>query len=186
MMSSEHRRQSGQEEDEEDSKKEKKEDFKEERQEYKEDSKEPWAKCAGAFPDSEYPTPPVLEEQVPEDLPKEENEEPPAEDEWHCPACMNSPCLFLQYQDELERHVDIMYPEVTNKQKRYHMYRHMSRRLHGHLGKGKRKPLPECFTRGLRELFPSEDYVGFKPSPFESGPRGDYDRDHDDGRTYDN
>jgi hypothetical protein len=183
MMSSEHRCQLGQQDDEEESK-EKKEDYKEERQEYKEESIEPWDQCAGSFPDSVYPTPPVLEEQVPEDLPKEENEEPPAEDEWHCPVCMNSPCLFLQYQDELERHVDIMYPEVTNKQKRYHMYRHMSRRLHGHLGKGKRKPLPECFTTGLRELFPSEDYVGFKPSPFESGPRGDYDRERDDGSTY--
>ena len=108
MMTSKHRRQLGQEEDEEDST-EKQEDFKEERQEYKEASKEPWDQCAGAFRDSEYPTPPVLEEQVPEDLPKEENEEPPAEDEWHCPVCTNSPpCLFLQYQDKLERHVDIM------------------------------------------------------------------------------
>jgi DNA-directed RNA polymerase subunit M/transcription elongation factor TFIIS len=158
----------------------------------KEDTKEddppsspPWDQCEGAFPDSCYPTPPSLEEQEPDDLPRQENQEPPAEDEWHCPVCKNSPCLFLQYQDEVERQVDIMYPEVTNKQKRYHMYRHMSRRLHGHLGKGKRKPLPECFTRGLRELFPSEDYVGFKPSPFESGPRGDRDRFLDDGTTYD-
>jgi hypothetical protein len=51
------------------------------------------------------------------------------------------------------------------------MYRHMTRRLHGQLGKGNRRPLPKCFTQGLRELFPSDDYVGFKPSPFESGPR---------------
>jgi hypothetical protein len=64
------------------------------------------------------------------------------------------------------------------------MYRHMTRRLHGQLGKGNRRPLPKCFTQGLRELFPSDDYVGFKPSPFESGPRGDYDRDRDDGSTY--
>ncbi len=124
--------------------------------------------------------------QVPEDLPREENQEPPPEDEWDYAIGNNSPCLFVQYQDELERHVDIMYPAVTNKQKRYHMYRHMLQGLHGHLGKGKRKPLPGCFTQGLRELFPSEDYVGFKPSPFESGPHGDYDRECDDGSTYDN
>ncbi len=79
-------------EDREEESKEKKEDFKEKRQEYKEDSKVPWDQCSGCFPDSHYPNPPVLEEQVPEDLPKEENEEPPAKDEWHCPVCSNSPC----------------------------------------------------------------------------------------------
>jgi hypothetical protein len=84
--------------------KEKKENYREKKEGYKEESKEPWDQCVGSFPDSHYSNPPVLEEQVPEDLPKEENEERPAEDEWHCQACSNSPCLFLQYQDELERH----------------------------------------------------------------------------------
>jgi hypothetical protein len=180
MMTSEHHCQLGQQEDENEENKEE--------EETKEVSKEeePWDQCEGSFPVTCYPTPPRLEEQVPDDLPREENQEPPAEDEWFFPVCKNLLCLFLQYQDKLERHVDIMYPEVTNKQKRYHiMYCHMSRRLLGHLGKGKRRPLPECFTQGLRELFPSEDYVGFKPSPFESGPRGDYDHEKDDGSTYD-
>jgi hypothetical protein len=143
--------------------------------------------CEGRFPDSEYPKPPfleVLEEQEPSDSPSSVDEVEYV-DQWLCPACNNSPCQFLQYQEELERIVDCLYPEVTNKTKRYHMYRHMSRRLHGPLGKGVRRKLPVCFTQGLSELFPSADYVGFKPNPFSSGGRGDYDRDRDDGTTYD-
>jgi hypothetical protein len=36
----------------------------------------------------------------------------------------------------------------------------------------------------LRELFPSDDYMGFKPNPFESGGRGDYDHGCNNGSTY--
>jgi hypothetical protein len=32
--------------------------------------------------------------------------------------------------------------------------------------------------------FPSEEYTGFKPSPFESGPHIDHDCGLDDGSTY--
>jgi hypothetical protein len=98
----------------------------EEAKEKEAQEEEPWDACEGCFPNSCFPPSPVLEEQIPDNLPREENEEPPAEDEWFFPVCKNSPCLFLQHQDELEHQVDIMYPLVTNKQKRYHMYRHMS------------------------------------------------------------
>ena len=114
-MKSEHRQCS-------EGKKETDEDAKEEEAE----KEQPYDECEGSFPDNHYPPPPILEEQIPDDLPKEGNQETPADDEWLCLRCANSPCLFLQYQDELERHVDIMYPKVTNKQKRYHRYRHMS------------------------------------------------------------
>jgi hypothetical protein len=63
--------------------------------------------CAGSFPDSCYPPPPVLKEERPE--------------------------------EELDRHVDIMYPEVSNVAKHFHMYRYMLRQLHGPLKKGERK-----------------------------------------------
>jgi hypothetical protein len=59
------------------------------------------------------PSTTICKEQVPDNLPREENQEPPEEDERHCPVCKNLPCLFLQYQDKLERHVDIIYR--TNK-----------------------------------------------------------------------
>jgi hypothetical protein len=88
--------------------------------------KEPFDEYEGLFPDIEYPSLPILEEQAPDDLPCAEDQETPAEDEWYCPLCGNSPCQFLQWQEGLERIVDIMYAEVTNKAKRYQMYRHMS------------------------------------------------------------
>ena len=138
----------------------------------------------GAFPDSQYPTPPDLESQIPDDLPRQEEQDEP-HDEWICETCNNSPCLFLQWQEEMDRIVDIMAPEVTNDQKRYHMYHHMSCRLHGTLGKGNRKPLPLCFTQGVKELYPSDSYTGYKQNPFDSGPRGDRDQKKDDGSTYD-
>ena len=131
--------------------------------------------CEG-FGDNNYPTPPVLETEMPAELERQvDQEESP--DEWHCPNCQNSPCQFLQWQDELERMVDLMNPEATNNQKCYHMYRHMSRRLHGTLGKGNRRPLPLCFANGVKELYPSDWYTGYKPNPFESGPCGERDRD---------
>jgi hypothetical protein len=73
--------------------------------------------------------------------------------------------------------VDIMYPEVSNVAKRFHMYRHMSRQLHGPLRRGERKKLPECFENCLRPMLPSDRYVGFKPSPFSSGGRGERESD---------
>ena len=69
----------------------------------------------GNFPDSVYRPPPVLEEQAPDDLPRPEVEPEPLTEEWFCTNCSDSPCLFLQYQDELESHVDLMAPEATNK-----------------------------------------------------------------------
>jgi hypothetical protein len=48
------------------------------------------------FPDEEYPPPPGLKEQIPDDLPCAEDQEPPPEDQGYCPHCRNSPCLFLQ------------------------------------------------------------------------------------------
>jgi hypothetical protein len=65
-------------------------------------------------------------------------------------ACGKLPCQFVQWQEELETIVSIMHPEASNVTKRFHMYRHMSRKLHGPLAKGERKRLPECFENGLR------------------------------------
>jgi hypothetical protein len=65
-------------------------------------------------------------------------------------------------------------PDLTKKQKRYQLYRHVSRYRHGTLGKGNCKPLPLCFEQGMRDLYPSERYTVYK-SANGSGP--------DDGST---
>jgi hypothetical protein len=130
------------------------------------------------------PLPPFPEEQEPNDLSYVEEQEPPPEDDWFCPHCSHSPCSFLQWQGELERIMDVMYPEATNKQKRYHMYRHITRKLHGSLGKGNCRPLPWCFGQGMRGLFPLEQYTDIKPNPFQSGSLGDCDRGCADGSIY--
>jgi hypothetical protein len=104
-------------------------------------------------------------------LAKKISQEQPS-DEWYCPHCHKSPCLFLQWEEELDWHVDIMYPEVSNVAKWFHMYHHMSHQLHGPLKKGDRWKLRGCFETGLKAMFPSDPYVGFKPSPFQSGLHG--------------
>jgi hypothetical protein len=85
--------------------------------------------------------------------------------------CVKTPCVFLQYQDELERIVEVMYPQEPNNMKGYHMYRRMSNELHVHLGKGVRKPLPMCFVQGFRELYPDveDNYTGFRDGPNDEG-----------------
>jgi hypothetical protein len=108
------------------------------------------------------------EEELPNNPPCAEEQEPP-EDRWFCPQCSESPCQFVQWQEELERIVDCMNPDLSNKQKRYELYRHVTRRRHGTLGKGNRKPLPSCFERGMRDLYPSEKYTGYQTAEH-SGP----------------
>jgi hypothetical protein len=91
------------------------------------------------------------EEELPDNPPDAEEDEPP-EDGWFCPHCSESPCQFLQWQEELKRIVDCMNPDKSNKQKRFELYRHVTRRPHGTLGKGNRKPLPSCFEQSMRDL----------------------------------
>jgi hypothetical protein len=113
------------------------------------------------------------EEELPDNPPSAEEDEPP-EDGWFCPHCLESPCQFLQRQEELERIVDCMNPDKSTKQKRFELYGHVTRRRHGTLGKGNRKALPSCFEQGMRDLYPSEKYTGYQTA-YNSGP--------DDGST---
>ena len=102
-----------------------------------------------------------------------EVQEPP-EDRWFCPTCSDTPCEFIQGQEELEACVSVMSPDLSNKQKRYNLYHRMTCRRHGLLGKRNRRALPPCFEQGMKDLHPSERYTGYK-SADDSGP--------DDGST---
>jgi hypothetical protein len=51
-------------------------------------------------------------------------------------------------------------------QLRYLAYAAFTSAKHGHLGKKKRIPLPNCVVSGIRDVYPDVDneYVGFKPA----------------------
>jgi Zn ribbon nucleic-acid-binding protein len=115
----------------------------------------------------------TCEEEQPDNPPCAEEDEP-TDDGWFCPQCSESPCQFLQWQEELERIVDCMNPDLSNKQRRYELYQHVARRRHGTLGKDNRKPFPSCFEQGMRDLYSSEKYTGYQTA-YNSGP--------DDGST---
>jgi hypothetical protein len=110
---------------------------------------------------------PVEEAEEPVDHPAAENQEEPGDEYGLCPSCENSPCEFIQAQEELERVVSIMDPQATMKAKRFHTYRFLTRRIHGQLGKNERIPLPPCCVQGIADLFPADDgvYVGFRQAP---------------------
>ena len=105
------------------------------------------------------------EEELPDNPPSAEEDEPtedePTDDGWFCPHCSESPCQFLQWQKG--------WRDKSNKQKRFELYGHVTRRRHGTLGKGNRKPLPSCFEQGMRDLYPSERYSGYQTAE-NSGP----------------
>jgi hypothetical protein len=108
------------------------------------------------------------DEQHPDNV----QQEPPV-DVMYCQYCLITPCLFLQWQEEIERTDALLYPEQNNSAKRFMFYRIMTKELYGHLGKGIRKPLPCCFVQGARDLYPNDEaegtYTGFKPGPSGDG-----------------
>ena len=111
-------------------------------------------------------SPPALEwdEQDPDDV----QQEPPV-DAMYCGFCLITPCLFIQWQEDILRSEAYRDPGETNRAKRFIFYLMISRELFGHLGKGVRKPLPRCFVQGARELYPTSEaegvYTGFKRGP---------------------
>jgi hypothetical protein len=79
---------------------------------------ERYDECEGGFPDSEYPEPPFVDNVAPDDISAGVSQSQSQQEPGYCKHCGESPCQFLEWQEELECIVAIMYPEVTNKQKR--------------------------------------------------------------------
>ena len=80
-----------------------------------------------------------------------------------CGMCKRTPCFTIARKKAItELGLEIEHDLHINKEIRYHMYRWVSRELHGFLGKGKRKILPMCVYSMVREMYPSSDgYTGF-------------------------
>ena len=51
---------------------------------------------------------------------------------------------------------------LTNKEIRFQLYQQAIYELHGHLGQGNRKELPDCVYADIHDLYHDKEYVGFK------------------------
>jgi hypothetical protein len=93
---------------------------------------------------------------------------PDDEIEDSCPVCGHDPCLFVQHGELLlafdaAEHGGRAPDETpTNNLRRKALYRQLTLLLNnGPLGVGVRKPLPKCCVDAVRELLPSETFMGF-------------------------
>ena len=83
-----------------------------------------------------------------------------------CGTCQMNPCEIFQhlpYLHEIATHLKAQ--GEPNRTIRYKLYRRLSNKLHGTLGRGNRVELPACLVEFIRQNFPNEDnnepYVGF-------------------------
>lgn len=86
-------------------------------------------------------------------------------DENACVHCRRNPCIWDQeYDTILEICESLEEEKKLHHEIRFQLYMHMTRALHGRLGKGNRKELPRCVISEIHDAYPSLDYVGFKES----------------------
>jgi hypothetical protein len=91
------------------------------------------------------------------------------EEEDPCPECGEDPCVFGQHEellvlfDDTEHGTGSTEPIPTNNVRRKKLYRQLTLMLNGGpLGAGVRRPLPTCCISAVRDMLPSESYMGFK------------------------
>jgi hypothetical protein len=84
-----------------------------------------------------------------------------------CKYCDRAPCIMDEHYDDLMTMGSKMEDEdFDNKQIRFAMYRDISYKMWGPLGKGVRKQLPKCVVAEVHDAYPTkrgEQYVGFRP-----------------------
>jgi hypothetical protein len=89
-----------------------------------------------------------------------------------CNHCEEDPCDWSTLGRTIVESVRAEHSSTTlegataNKSYRFAAYRTYARVKFGYLGKGNRKPLPICVTKGIRDNFPDPQcaYVGFQPT----------------------
>ena len=84
-----------------------------------------------------------------------------------CEFCNEDPCVMVVHQDDFQGLVTLhgCNDLLDNCQRRFKLYREMTRLVNGYLGKTVRKELPKCVTDPIREHFPNDSqvpYVGFR------------------------
>lgn len=76
--------------------------------------------------------------------------------------CLNVDILEVSLYEFVERDGQIDDNEPIHELYRYLAYRRFTRWIWHVLGKNRRKVIPACAVKTIRDTFPSESYVGFK------------------------
>jgi hypothetical protein len=91
------------------------------------------------------------------------------EDMVSCPGCEESPCVFTRHKENLVAYDEAEHsclpgedmPE--NNLRRKKLYRQLTLMINeGPLGAKIRRPLPSCCVTAIREMLPSDTYMGFR------------------------
>jgi hypothetical protein len=104
----------------------------------------------------------------------EDTEIPADEVEESCPVCGEDPCVFYQHAEHLlafdeAEHGSLAQEDVPpNNIRRKLMYRQMTLLINGGPMGRVRKELPQCVVTAIREMVPSESYMGFRELPVEN------------------
>jgi hypothetical protein len=92
------------------------------------------------------------------------------EDMVSCPGCEEHPCVFTQHKDNLVAYDEAEHPCLPggedmpeNNLRRKKLYRQLTLMINeGPLGAKVRRPLPSCCVTAIREMLPSDTYMGFR------------------------
>jgi hypothetical protein len=93
----------------------------------------------------------------------------PVEESRECEHCCEQPCVWWAKKEDMifcdtSEHAHLPQEDLPpNNIRRKKMYRQMTLHIQeGHVQKGVRHALPECVEMGVRELFPSPTFMGFR------------------------
>jgi hypothetical protein len=93
-----------------------------------------------------------------------------------CVGCFENPCVFFRHEellvafDEAEHGEELVVPAAgeavpSNNVRRKKLYRQLTLMLNGGpMGAGVRRPLPDCCVAAIRDMLPSDNYMGFQPN----------------------
>jgi hypothetical protein len=86
-----------------------------------------------------------------------------------CQVCENDPCLFIVNEDGLIDYDEAEHGHLAredrpaNNLRRKKLYRQLTLMINGGpMGAGVRKPLPDCCVGHIREMLPSESFMGYR------------------------
>ena len=88
-----------------------------------------------------------------------------------CVVCGSSPCDWIQVMPDIVHRGDVlkdtccgMDGNMNSGKMRKSLYQHYTYWKYGRLGRHNRIPIPICVRNKIRELWPSEEYMGYKSS----------------------